>query len=114
MKSKNAKKLPVLIPRVPVTCCENDGTCLDERIYGGDNEKIADKKALLTAIDQSLKYLQTRGAEVAYKKYKIPEITRERVEKSLRRFRELLLSTNSPQELHKAIKFVRREHFFSP
>jgi membrane-bound lytic murein transglycosylase A len=104
LKSKNAKKLPVLIPRVPVTCCENDGTCLDEMIYGGDNEKIADKKALLTAIDQSLKYLQTSGAEVAYKQYKIPEITRERVDKSLRRFRELLLSTNSPQELHKAIE----------
>lgn len=104
LKSKNEKKLPVLIPRVPVTCCENDGTCLDERIYGGDNEKIADKKVLLTAIDQSLKYLQTRGAEVAYKKYKIPEITKERVDKSLRRFRELLLSTNSPQELHTAIE----------
>ncbi|MBD2568255.1 murein transglycosylase A [Anabaena lutea] len=104
LKSKNEKKLPVLISRVPVTCCENDASCLDERIYGGDNEKIADKKALLTAIDQSLKYLQTRGAEVAYKKYKIPEITKERVDKSLRRFRELLLSTNSSKELHKAIE----------
>lgn len=104
LKSKNAKKLPVLIPRVPVTCCENDASCLDEMIYGGDNEKIADKKALLAAIDQSLKYLQTRGAEVAYKKYKIPEITKERVDKSLRRFRELLLSTNSSQELHTAIE----------
>ncbi|RUS97131.1 murein transglycosylase [Trichormus variabilis SAG 1403-4b] len=104
LKSKNEKKLPVLIPRVPVTCCENDASCLDEMIYGGDNEKIADKKALLAAIDQSLKYLQTRGAEVAYKKYKIPEITKERVDKSLRRFRELLLSTNSSQELHTAIE----------
>jgi membrane-bound lytic murein transglycosylase A len=104
LKSQNQKTLPVLIRRLPVTCCENDASCLDEMIYGGENDKIADKKALLTSIDRSLKYLQTNNAATAYQGYKISEITRERVYKSLRRFREILISTNSAKELQTAIE----------
>lgn len=103
-KTENSKNLPALIKRVPVGCCENDPSCLDERIYGVGEEKIADKKALIKSINQSLRYLRTRRAAAAYRRYKIPGITRNRVDRSLRRFRQLLLKTNSPQELHKAIK----------
>jgi membrane-bound lytic murein transglycosylase A len=88
------KKLPVLIPRVPVTCCQEDISCLDQAIYN-------DKKALLQSIDYSLQYLQTPRAIKAYQK---SEITRERVYNSLQRFRQLLISTKSPQALQAAIE----------
>ncbi|QSV54319.1 MAG: murein transglycosylase [Dolichospermum sp. UKL201] len=88
------KKLPVLIPRVPVTCCQEDISCLDQAIYN-------DKKSLLKSIDYSLQYLQTEQAITAYQK---SEITRERVYNSLQRFRQLLISTKSPQALQVAIE----------
>ena len=88
------KKLPVLVPRVPVTCCQEDISCLDQATYD-------DKKALLQSIDYSLKYLQTEQAIIAYQKL---EITRERVDQSLQRFRQLLISTKSAQDLHAAIE----------
>jgi membrane-bound lytic murein transglycosylase A len=91
---ENDEKLPVLIPRVPVTCCQEDISCLDQAIFN-------DKESLLKSIDHSLKYLQTGRAITAYKK---SGITRERVYKSLQRFRELLISTKSAQELHAAIE----------
>ena len=88
------QKLPVLIPRVPVTCCQQDISCLDQAI---DH----DKQSLLKSIDYSLKYLQTERAIIAYKK---SEFTRERVYKSLQKFRQLLISTKSPQQLQAAIE----------
>ena len=95
------KKLPVLIPRVPVTCCQEDISCLDQAIYNEKNDEIANKKALLQSIDYSLQYLQTEQAIKAYQK---SDITRERVYKSLQRFRQLLISTKSPQALQAAIE----------
>ena len=95
------KKLPVLIPRVPVTCCQDEISCLDQAIYDEKNDEIANKKALLQSIDYSLQYLQTPRAIKAYQK---SEITRERVYNSLQRFRKLLISTKSPQALQAAIE----------
>jgi membrane-bound lytic murein transglycosylase A len=95
------KKLPVLIPRVPVTCCQSDISCLDQAIYDHQNDGIADKKSLLQSIDYSLKYLQTERAIKAYQKL---EITRERVIQSLTRFRQLVIYTKSAQQLHTAIE----------
>ena len=95
------KKLPILIPRVPVTCCQEDISCLDQAIYDDNNDEIADKKALLQSIDYSLQYLQTERAVTAYQK---SEITRERVDNSLQRFRQLLISTKSAQALQAAIE----------
>jgi membrane-bound lytic murein transglycosylase A len=89
------KQKAVLIERLPVTCCQNDTSCLDE-----DPEK----KALLTAIARSLQYLQTPNAVAAYENYPVVGITRDRVFKSLQRFREILLKTNSPTELHTAVE----------
>ncbi|MDZ8139317.1 MAG: murein transglycosylase A [Nostoc sp. DedQUE04] len=93
------QKLP-LIQRLPITCCQSDASCLDEVIYG----KIPEKKALIGAIARSLQYLQTANAAAAYQNYPVAGITRDRVIKSLQRFRELLLKTNSATELHQAIQ----------
>ncbi|MEH1866425.1 MAG: murein transglycosylase A [Nostoc sp.] len=89
-----------LIERLPVTCCQGDTSCLDELLYG----EIPDKKALLSAIARSLQYLQTANAATAYQNYQVTGITRDRVFKSLKRFRELVLTTNSATELHQAIE----------
>ncbi|AFY44357.1 murein transglycosylase A [Nostoc sp. PCC 7107] len=86
---------PVLIQRSPVGCCQDDLSCLDE---------LADKKALITSIDRSLQYLQTSRAIAAYQKYPVTGITRDRIIKSLNRFRELLLKSQSAPELHQAIE----------
>ncbi|MBG1265639.1 murein transglycosylase [Nostoc sp. WHI] len=94
------KQKAPLIQRLPVTCCQADISCLDEAIYG----KIADKKALLTAIEHSLQYLQTPNAVAAYQNYQVAGIKHNRVFKSLKRFRELLIKTNSATELHQAIE----------
>jgi membrane-bound lytic murein transglycosylase A len=95
-------KLPsVLLPRTPITCCEKDSSCFDDMIYANED---GDKQALLQAIDQSLKYLQTRNAAISYQKYPVPTITRDRVYKSLQRFRQLLLTTTTPQALQAAIE----------
>ncbi len=91
------QKIP-LIQRLPVTCCQGDSSCLDEAIYG----QIPNKKALISAIARSLQYLQTTNAAAAYQNYQVAGITRDRVIKSLKRFRELLLKTNSATELHQA------------
>lgn len=89
-----------LIQRLPVTCCQGDTSCFDEVLYG----EIPDKKALLSAIARSLQYLQTANAAAAYQNYQVAGITRDRIIKSLKRFRELLLTTNSATELHQAIE----------
>ncbi|OYE03500.1 murein transglycosylase [Nostoc sp. 'Peltigera membranacea cyanobiont' 232] len=94
------KQKAPLIERLPVTCCQNDRSCLDEVIYG----EISEKKALMSAIARSLQYLQTANAAAAYQNYPVARITRDRVFKSLKRFRELLLTTNSATELHQAIE----------
>ncbi|MHC5830346.1 MAG: MltA domain-containing protein, partial [Nostoc sp.] len=52
----------------------------------------------------SLQYLQTPNGVSAYQNYQVAGITRDRVFKSLKRFRELLLKTNSATELHQAIE----------
>ncbi|MEH1841921.1 MAG: MltA domain-containing protein [Nostoc sp.] len=97
--SLNAEKQKIpLIQRLPITCCQGDTSCFDEPLYG----EIPDKKALLSAITRSLQYLQTANAAAAYQNYQVAEITRDRVIKSLKRFRELLLTTNSATELHQA------------
>ena len=70
---------------------------LDEHLGG-------DRNALITAIDRSLSYLQTRAAVTAYQRYPVRGVTRDRVERSLRRFRQLVVSTKSPQQLQTAVQ----------
>ena len=63
----------------------------------------SDRTALLAAIHQSLVYLQTPAAVEAYDNYPIPGITRDRVRRSLERFRELLLTSSSGTALQTAV-----------
>ncbi len=82
---------------------------------GVDDQSLSDfdqpgnKQALLRSIDYSLRYLQTSEAAAAYQGYRVAEITRDRVFRSLWRFRQLVLSARSPEELEAA---VRREFIF--
>ncbi len=100
--STQKQKAPPLVPiqNSPFPCCESDRSCLDQQIWG-ENNQLPDKKALLTAIDRSQGYLL--HSEAAYQKYMVVGITRDRVLKSLQRFRQLLLKSNSAAELNAAI-----------
>ncbi|WP_339375115.1 murein transglycosylase A [Stenomitos frigidus] len=70
----------------------------------GDFSTPADRRSLLRAIDYSLRYLQTERAIAAYRRPPTPGITRERVARSLRRFRQLLLTIASAKALQAAIE----------
>ncbi|NMG18889.1 murein transglycosylase A [Brasilonema bromeliae] len=87
------------------TICSSSYSCLgwDEQIWG-ENGKAGDSKALLTAIDNSLYYLTTDKAAAVYRNYPIREITLDRVRRSLLRFRQLVVSCESPAQLQAAIR----------
>jgi membrane-bound lytic murein transglycosylase A len=119
----NPEAQPVVIPvpRIPSVHsvlkpielgadCTSQSTCLgwDEQIWSRGN-KPGDRDALLASIDNSLSYLQKDRAIAIYQNYPIKEITRDRVYRSLVRFRQLVVSSNSPAQLQAA---VRREFFF--
>ncbi|NES21896.1 MAG: murein transglycosylase [Symploca sp. SIO3E6] len=74
----------------------------DEQLWGNLGQQ-GDRGALLRSIDNSLRYLNTAAAVRAYQKYPTRGITLTRVRRSLLRFRELLLTVNSPVELQAAI-----------
>lgn len=96
-------KAPVLSPIAPLsTESIAPQLGLDEQLWGG--ERAADRAALVTAIDHSLHYLNTGAAATAYEHYPIPGITRDRVRRSLQRFRELLLTADSPAALQAAVQ----------
>jgi membrane-bound lytic murein transglycosylase A len=97
------KKPPSVIPLfVQTQLPKDENYFLDDQIWSKSGEK-GDKDNLLKAIDGSLNYLKTNQATVFYSKYIMPEITRERVEKSLVRFRELLVNSKNPKELQQAV-----------
>ncbi|MEM9156191.1 MAG: MltA domain-containing protein [Cyanobacteria bacterium P01_F01_bin.33] len=82
---------------------------LDRRLWG-DDIRPGDKYHLLTAIARSLTYLETPEAVEDYAELsESVSFTRDRVRRSLQRFRELVLAANSPQALDIA---VRREFQF--
>lgn len=90
-------------PACPRTCLG-----LDEQLWGRAGRQ-GDRRMLVAAVDQSLQYLRTPEAAKAYQNYPIAGITRDRVERSLKRFRQLLLSTRSAKALQQA---VQREFVF--
>ncbi|HEY9847564.1 MAG TPA: MltA domain-containing protein, partial [Candidatus Caenarcaniphilales bacterium] len=75
---------------------------MDEQI--GAPPGSSDRTALLAAIDHSLRYLKTPLATAHYRNYPVPGVTRERVQRSLMRFRQLLQQTRSTAELQAAVK----------
>ncbi|MGK7930810.1 MAG: murein transglycosylase A [Microcystaceae cyanobacterium] len=88
----------------PVNSISQDNTLgLDQQLWNiGD--QIGDRWTMIKAIDHSLKYLNTPSAIEAYDNYPISGITRDRVRRSLVRFRHLLKTSHTPQELQSAIQ----------
>lgn len=68
-----------------------------------DSELARDRRNLLAAVNHSLRYLGTERAGAAYRKYGVPGINRDRVRRSLERFRYLLQTTRSTAELQAAV-----------
>jgi membrane-bound lytic murein transglycosylase A len=91
-----------------VECCQPELLGLDEQIWG-ENGQAGDWRSLLRSIDHSLKYIQSPAAVKAYSRYPIKGITRDRVWRSLVRFRQLVVQSRTPAELQAA---VRREFDF--
>lgn len=107
---------PPIQPSLPLkrfplgTNCTPAHGCLgwDEQLWGRLGQ-AGDRQALLSAIDNSLSYLQRNSAIAAYQNYPVPGITHDRVRRSLIRFRQLVVNSKSPAELQAA---VRREFDF--
>lgn len=62
------------------------------------------RQALRQAIDHSLYYLSTPKAARSYSKYANTKFSLEHTRRSLLRFKELLLTTDSPKALERAVK----------
>ena len=101
---------PVLsiVPLEVVSPNQQEEWGLDAQIWGNLGEK-GDREALLTAINYSLSYLRSPQAIRAYQRYPVAGITRARVIRSLERFQQLVISSQSPEELQAA---VREEFIF--
>ncbi len=100
-----AKDVP-LRQLAPVSA--NDTLGWDEQLWGSLQKK-GDRWALIQAINHSLRYLNTPSAAKAYQNYPVPGVKRDRVRRSLLRFRELLKQSRTPKELKAA---VQREFVF--
>jgi membrane-bound lytic murein transglycosylase A len=72
---------------------------LDDQLWS----QSSDRAALIAAIDYSLDYLQTPAAVAAYQHYALPAFRLERVQRSLARFRQLVLTAPSPTALQSAV-----------
>ncbi|ACB51399.1 membrane-bound lytic transglycosylase A [Crocosphaera subtropica ATCC 51142] len=75
----------------------------DEQLWG-TAENPGDKWSLIRAISYSLRYLDTPKAAEVYENYPISGITRDRVRRSLIRFKELLKTAKTPKALQAAIE----------
>ena len=75
---------------------------IDRRLWGS-SQQPGDKQALIKSIDNSLYYLSTPSAAKAYRNYSVPGFTLDRVQRSLIRFRQLVLNANSPIELQQTV-----------
>jgi membrane-bound lytic murein transglycosylase A len=64
---------------------------------------LSQRQTLLRAIAQSLNYLQTPAAAAAYRQYPVAGITRDRVQRSLERFQQLVLAHPDPAQLKIAV-----------
>ncbi|MEG3902468.1 murein transglycosylase A [Microcoleus sp. B4-C5] len=82
---------------------EADDLAFDAQIWG-ENGKPGDKELLLRSIDHSLRYLNTSAAATAYSRYPVAGVTRDRVRRSLDRFRQLVVSSTTPAQLQESVK----------
>lgn len=98
--------VPVLagMPLRPVSSTELPPQLGRDQQLWGESGQRGDRSTLIQAIAHSLDYLQTPKAVQAYRNYKVPGISRDRVRRSLRRFQQLLRQAKSPAELEAAVK----------
>ena len=82
---------------------QNDTLGLDTQIWG-DKGQSGDWKEVLKSVDSSLRYINSPGALRAYRKYSSSGITRDRVRRSLVRFRQLVVTAKTPADLQQAVK----------
>ncbi len=75
----------------------------DEQLWGTVN-KPGDKWSLIRGISYSLRYLDTPKAAEVYDNYPIQGITRDRVRRSLIRFKELLKTAKTPEAFQQAVE----------
>ena len=99
---------PVFAQTIPLqkktADCENTVSSLvDSQLWSHPSGDRGDYKAMLRSIDHSLKYMETPTAKKAYASSKIPGFTHYRVTKSLKRFRKLVRTAKSPQDLAKKV-----------
>ncbi len=90
---------PVSAPTIPLKPAAQTPNSFDDQLW----QRLSDRQPLLTAIDHSLRYLQTPQAVRAYQTYPVKGVTHNRVDRSLRRFKQLILASRSAQELQTAI-----------
>lgn len=90
----------------PTYCWQTNPSCSNAKpktkATSGWNE--SQRQALFGAVDRSLYYLSTPKAVASYRQKADTEFNLERVRRSLLRFKELLLTTESPVALEKAVK----------
>jgi membrane-bound lytic murein transglycosylase A len=72
---------------------------LDDQLWG----TAGDRRALLRSLGHSLTYLATEKAKADYDKLDLPGISLDRVQRSLIRFKQLLVAATSAQELRTAV-----------
>lgn len=72
----------------------------DDRLWS----RSSDRQALLTAVDHSLAYLRTPEAMAAYQHYPVPGFSRERVQRSLERFRQIVQTARSAAAFESTIE----------
>jgi len=93
---------PLVSQNSPLTVVKlavnNPDLGLDEQLWQKD------RWALIQAIDHSLRYLSSPSAVQAYRRYSVPGFSRDRVQRSLLRFKTLLKQARNPQELQAAVK----------
>ncbi len=70
---------------------------------GLDEQVIRDRSRLLQSLDHSIRYLQTDAATSAYRSYLVFGVTRDRVLRSVRRFRTLVLAAKTPEALQRQV-----------
>jgi membrane-bound lytic murein transglycosylase A len=88
------------IPSTTTPAIEASPLGFDEQLWG----KTGDKAAMIKSLDHSLSYLDTPAAAKAYQNYTVQGISRDRVKRSLTRFRQLVNTSNSAAELQAAVK----------
>lgn len=87
----------------PVDCLLSAAAASPGERLGYDQDFGADRQALLRAIDHSLSYLATEKAMADYAEIALPGFSRDRVRRSLGRFRQLVTQSHSAAELQTAV-----------